>query len=121
MCGAHPDEALVGGADAPLYVDAQRPLGLLGGDGAHQGGVVLTGHMADEGAHWRERGRESIRLQGYMQYNGELQYQICCLFKMLVCLPGKKNPQSPNSPTMAAESVVVRVYETYLRRRSPGG
>lgn len=56
---AHPDKALVGRADAPLHVDAQRPLGLLRGNGAHQRGVVLTRHMADEGTYCRgKKGRE---------------------------------------------------------------
>lgn len=51
---AYPDEALVRRADAPLDVDALRPLGLLRWDWADQGGVVFTGDVADEGANWKQ-------------------------------------------------------------------
>lgn len=59
----YPDVALVGGADAPLDIDALRPLGLIRRDGAQQGGVVFTGHMADEGADWRRMENPSIQRQ----------------------------------------------------------
>ena len=48
---AHPDVAFVGGADASLDINTQRPLGLLRRDWTHQGGVIFTAHMTDKGAH----------------------------------------------------------------------
>lgn len=48
---SYPHVAPVGRADAPLHVNALRPLGLLCWDGTDQGGVVFAGHVADEGTH----------------------------------------------------------------------
>lgn len=56
---AHPDVALVGGADASLDVDALRPLGLLSRDWTDTGGMVFAGNMANEGTHWREQRTKS--------------------------------------------------------------
>ena len=47
----YPDVALVRGADAPLGVDAQGPLGLVLGDRAHGRGLVRTRHVAGEVTH----------------------------------------------------------------------
>lgn len=48
---SYPDVALVRRAEAPVDVDALRPLGLLCRDGADRGGVVFAGDVTDEGAH----------------------------------------------------------------------
>lgn len=56
---AHPDVALVGGANASLDVDALRPLGLLSRDWTDTGGMVFAGNMANEGTHWREQRTKS--------------------------------------------------------------
>lgn len=58
--GSYPDVSFVGGADASLDVDALRSLGLLRRNGAHQGGAVFAGHMADEGANC-ERSPDEVR------------------------------------------------------------
>lgn len=57
----HPDITLVGGTDASLDIDALRPLRLLCWDWTELGGVVFTGHMADEGALCGDGRGEGVR------------------------------------------------------------
>lgn len=61
----HPDCPLVHSADAPLRVDAQRTLGLLGRDGTHGGRLVRTRHMAGEVTHCSKGGSERVKISDY--------------------------------------------------------
>lgn len=63
LCHTYSDVSLVGGANAPLRVDAQRSPGLVVWHGAHRWSLVSTRHVAREVTHYRTR---QERMRGFI-------------------------------------------------------